>query len=58
MFNHLCVVTPICDLTYRISMKKTIVIRTNSMPGNYFNKAMQELEEVIQNMYNGEKLKW
>ena len=36
-------------------------IRTNledSKHGIFFNESMQELEEVIENMYKGLKLKW
>lgn len=42
----------------RIHMKQTSENRTNSMQGNYFNKTLQELDEVIENVFNGEKLKW
>jgi len=30
----------------------------NSTQGNFVNNAMQEIEESIEKMYDGEKLKW
>jgi len=45
---------------YRVTTMKE-QIRTNfedSMQGKFFNTSMQELEEVIENMYKGQKLKW
>ena len=42
----------------RISMKSTTEIGTNLTQGNYFNNTLQEIEESIEKMYNGEKIKW
>ena len=36
-------------------------IKTNleeSMQGSFFNKALQEIDEVIENMYKGDKITW
>lgn len=30
----------------------------NQMQGNFLNNAMQEIDESIEKMYDGEKLKW
>ena len=35
--------------------------RTNledSIQGSFFNESMQELEEVIENVYKGDKITW
>jgi hypothetical protein len=37
---------------------KTTQITNNSTQGNFLNNAMQEIEEAVSKMYDGEKLKW
>lgn len=42
---------------YRITMKTTQQT-DNSTQGNFLNDAMQEIEESIKKIFDGEKLKW
>ncbi len=42
---------------YRITMKTT-QNTNNSTQSNFLNNAMQEIDESIEKMYDGEKLKW
>lgn len=39
-------------------MKTTSELENNSMQGNYFNQVLQQIDECIEKMYDGEKLKW
>jgi len=37
---------------------KTTQTTNNSTQGNFLNKTMQEIDEAVSKMYDGEKLKW
>lgn len=37
---------------------KSTTVKTKSIDGNYFKDSMQEIDESIEKMYDGEKLKW
>jgi len=37
---------------------KAITQTHNETQGNFLNKTMQEIDESIEKMYDGEKIKW
>ncbi len=39
-------------------MNNTNELGLNLTQGNFLNNAMQEIDESIEKMYDGEKLKW